>query len=65
VIDDSRPVDAASIRSSENGMHIDSNVGEHASVPVVYLPSELGRQGISYELGGPGMIPGECPRAYP
>jgi len=39
VIDDSRPVDAASVRSSEhseNGMRVDSNVGGHASVPVVY-----------------------------
>jgi len=68
VIDDSRPVDAASVRSSEhseNGMRVDSNAGGHASVPVVYLPSELGRQGISYELGGPGMIPGGMPSGVP
>jgi len=68
LIDDSRPVDAASVRSSEhseNGMRVDSNAGVHASVPVVYPPSELGRQGISYELGGPGMIPGGMPSGVP
>ena len=46
-------------------MRVDSNRGGHASVPVVYPPSELGRQGISYELGGPGMIPGGMPSGVP
>ena len=39
-----------------------------ASVPVVYPPNELGKQGIPYELGGPGiptMIPGGMPSGVP
>ena len=51
--------------SPENGMRVDSNGGGHASVPVVYPPSELGKQGISCEMGGPGMIPGGMPSGVP
>ena len=39
-----------------------------ASVPLVYPPSELGRLGIPYELGGQGipvMIPGGMPSGVP
>jgi len=72
VIEESRPV--------ENGIRVDSNVVENrrrvsgnalvdaASVPLVYPPYELGRQGIPYKLGGHGilaMIPGGIPSGMP
>ena len=34
-------------------------------MPMVYPPTELGRQVISYELGGPGIIPGGMPSGVP
>ena len=81
--DQARPVDERVIEENrliENGMRVDSNVEENrqrvsgnalidaASVPLVYPPYELGRQGIPYELGGhgiPATIPGGIPSGVP
>jgi len=53
-------------RGEENGRRLSGNaLVDAASVPIVYPPTELGRQGIPYELGGPGMIPGGMPSGVP
>jgi len=53
-------------RGEENGRRLSgSALVDAASVPLVYPPTELGRQGISYELEGSGTIPGGMPSGVP
>ena len=53
-------------RGEENGRRLSGNaLVDAASVPLVYPPTELGRQGIPCELGGSGMIPGGMPSGVP
>ena len=53
-------------RGEENGRRLTGNaLVDAASVPLVYPPTELGRQGIPYEMEGSGMIPGGMPSGVP